>query len=237
MLCPCFNSQICRQWRNLVTLVTTYLSDLPPIKWLVALFSCFTSQVYRQWRGWWTLVMSLLSDLPCHAFDPCHGLPFWSAAHDVALALWLEYFVLGRAAAAGHHTTCITCSKSSASIRPECIAFIVCILVWFYSTKFSWLILIVLLFCDKSHILIKPEKSDQQKISLELFSFFFISMICLIMGLIVRLKGQCHEIFDPRFFRQSITPRPLINTLKYFRILFRIRRAIRPLSLIPLYAA
>jgi hypothetical protein len=41
------------------------------------------------------------------------------------------------------------------------------------------------------------------------------------------LKGQCHEIFDPQFFRQSITPRPQINTLKYFRILFRIRRAIR----------
>jgi hypothetical protein len=51
------------------------------------------------------------------------------------------------------------------------------------------------------------------------------------------LKGQCHEIFDLRFFRQSITPRPLINTLKYFRILFRIRRATRPLSLIPRYAA
>jgi hypothetical protein len=50
------------------------------------------------------------------------------------------------------------------------------------------------------------------------------------------LKGQCHEIFVPRFFRQSITPRPQINTLKYFRILFRIRRAICPLSLIPRYA-
>jgi hypothetical protein len=48
------------------------------------------------------------------------------------------------------------------------------------------------------------------------------------------LKGQCHEIFDPRFFRQSITPRPQINTLKYFRILLRIRRAIRPLSFDPL---
>jgi hypothetical protein len=34
------------------------------------------------------------------------------------------------------------------------------------------------------------------------------------------LKGQCHEIFYPRFFRQSITPRPLINTLKYFRFCF-----------------
>jgi hypothetical protein len=43
----------------------------------------------------------------------------------------------------------------------------------------------------------------------------------------LNLKGQCHEIFDPRFFRQSITPRPLINTLQYFRILFWIRRAIR----------
>jgi hypothetical protein len=54
---------------------------------------------------------------------------------------------------------------------------------------------------------------------------------------VASLKGQCHEIFDSRFFRQSITPRPLINTIKYFRILFRIRRAIRPLSLIPRYAA
>jgi hypothetical protein len=30
------------------------------------------------------------------------------------------------------------------------------------------------------------------------------------------LKGQCHEIFDPPFFRQSITPRLQIDTLKYF---------------------
>jgi hypothetical protein len=40
-----------------------------------------------------------------------------------------------------------------------------------------------------------------------------------------------------RFFRQTITPRPLINTLKYFRILFRIRRAIYENVLIPRYAA
>jgi hypothetical protein len=51
------------------------------------------------------------------------------------------------------------------------------------------------------------------------------------------LKGQCHEIFKPPFFfRQSITPRPLINTLKYFRILFRIRKAIYKNVLIPRYA-
>jgi hypothetical protein len=53
----------------------------------------------------------------------------------------------------------------------------------------------------------------------------------------VYLKGQCHEIFDPPFFRQSITPRPLINTLTYFRNLFRIRRAIYENVLIPRYAA
>jgi hypothetical protein len=33
------------------------------------------------------------------------------------------------------------------------------------------------------------------------------------------------------------TPRPLINTLEYFRILFRLCQTIRPLSLIPRYAA
>jgi hypothetical protein len=43
----------------------------------------------------------------------------------------------------------------------------------------------------------------------------------------LNLKGQCHEIFDPLFFCQSITPRSQIDTLKYFRILFQIRRDIR----------
>jgi hypothetical protein len=38
------------------------------------------------------------------------------------------------------------------------------------------------------------------------------------------LKRQCHEIFHSRVFRQSITLRHQMNTLKYFRILFRIRR-------------
>jgi hypothetical protein len=52
------------------------------------------------------------------------------------------------------------------------------------------------------------------------------------------LKGTVSRDLRPSvFFVQSITPRPLINTLKYFRILFRIRRAIHPLSLIPRYAA
>jgi hypothetical protein len=38
-------------------------------------------------------------------------------------------------------------------------------------------------------------------------------------------------------FRQSITPRPQMNTLKYFRILFRIRWQINENVLIPRYAA
>jgi hypothetical protein len=48
------------------------------------------------------------------------------------------------------------------------------------------------------------------------------------------LKGQCHEIFDPRFFHHLITPRPLINTLKYFRFLFRIRRSRESSATVPL---
>jgi hypothetical protein len=54
------------------------------------------------------------------------------------------------------------------------------------------------------------------------------------MVLIVNLKGQYHEIL---FFRQSITPRPQINALKYFRILFQIRWEINGNVLIPRYAA
>jgi hypothetical protein len=39
---------------------------------------------------------------------------------------------------------------------------------------------------------------------------------------LIPLKGQCHEIFYLWLFRQSITHRPQMNTLKYFRILFQI---------------
>jgi hypothetical protein len=42
------------------------------------------------------------------------------------------------------------------------------------------------------------------------------------------LKGQCHEIFDPRvFFHQTIPPRALISGPKPFRIWLRIRRENR----------
>jgi hypothetical protein len=53
----------------------------------------------------------------------------------------------------------------------------------------------------------------------------------------IDLKGQCHEIFDLCFFRQWITPRPQMNTLKYFRILFRIRWETNENVLIPRQAA
>jgi hypothetical protein len=38
------------------------------------------------------------------------------------------------------------------------------------------------------------------------------------------LKGQCHEIFDPRFFSSNKPHGPLIHGLKSFWILLRIRR-------------
>ena len=41
------------------------------------------------------------------------------------------------------------------------------------------------------------------------------------------LKGVCHKIFYLHFFHDSNTSRPLINRLKYFRILFGFRRDIR----------
>jgi hypothetical protein len=53
----------------------------------------------------------------------------------------------------------------------------------------------------------------------------------------IHLKRQCHEIFDLCFFRQSITPRPQMNTQKYFRILFRIRWEINENVVVPSYAA
>jgi hypothetical protein len=40
------------------------------------------------------------------------------------------------------------------------------------------------------------------------------------------LKRQSHEIFDLHFFHKSMAPRALINTLKYFLILFRFRAEI-----------
>jgi hypothetical protein len=44
---------------------------------------------------------------------------------------------------------------------------------------------------------------------------------------IVPLKGQCHQIFEPRFFHQTIPPRALIHGPKPFCIWLRIRRENR----------
>jgi hypothetical protein len=41
------------------------------------------------------------------------------------------------------------------------------------------------------------------------------------------LKRLSHEIFHFWFFHKSTAPRPLVNTIKYFWIPFRIRRDIR----------
>ena len=44
------------------------------------------------------------------------------------------------------------------------------------------------------------------------------------------LKGVCHEIFDLHFFHDLNPSRPLMNRLKYFRILFQFRQDIRSQS-------
>jgi hypothetical protein len=51
------------------------------------------------------------------------------------------------------------------------------------------------------------------------------------------LKRQSHEIFDLHFFHKSMAPRALINTLKYFRILFRFRGENRDYVLTQRYVA
>jgi hypothetical protein len=45
------------------------------------------------------------------------------------------------------------------------------------------------------------------------------------------LKRQSHDIFDLHFFHKSMAPRALINTLKYFQILFRFRAEISEIIL------
>jgi hypothetical protein len=55
--------------------------------------------------------------------------------------------------------------------------------------------------------------------------------------IIYMLKRQYHEIFDLHFFHKSIVPRALINTQKYFRILFRIRGENREFMLTQRYVA
>jgi hypothetical protein len=68
---------------------------------------------------------------------------------------------------------------------------------------------------------------------LKLFSFKFF----LIAAQGAFLTGQCHEIFDLRFFRQTISLSPLVHRLKPFRKWIRIREDIRLQILALRYAA
>jgi hypothetical protein len=54
-----------------------------------------------------------------------------------------------------------------------------------------------------------------------------VSRLCIIA------RRQSHEIFDLHFFHKSMAPRVLINTLKYFLILFRFRAEINEIILCP----
>jgi hypothetical protein len=51
------------------------------------------------------------------------------------------------------------------------------------------------------------------------------------------LRDSVTRFLASGFFRQSITPRPQMTTLKYFRILFRIPWEIKENVLLPRYAA
>jgi hypothetical protein len=51
------------------------------------------------------------------------------------------------------------------------------------------------------------------------------------------LKETISRDFRPQFFHKSMAPRALINTLKYFRILFRIRGENRDYVLTQRYVA
>jgi hypothetical protein len=51
--------------------------------------------------------------------------------------------------------------------------------------------------------------------------------MCMCSVATLFLKEQWHEIFDRRFFRRTIPPKPLIKGLKRFRIWLCIRLDIR----------
>jgi hypothetical protein len=57
--------------------------------------------------------------------------------------------------------------------------------------------------------------------------FFPFYIIQWNANIVICLKGQCHEIFDFRFFYESVSPRPLSIPLGPFRIFSKIRGDIR----------
>ena len=77
----------------------------------------------------------------------------------------------------------------------------------------------ILYFMFFSSIVSKNYVGKQELI---LKSIGYFSVIVLVL-----LKGMWHVIFDLHFFHDSNPSRPLINRLKYFRILFRFCWDIR----------
>jgi hypothetical protein len=80
-------------------------------------------------------------------------------------------------------------------------------------------------WATRSRIILKdPEPQHASVVNEDML--FCIPLQCWAIYITI-LKGQCHEIFDPRFFHQTITPRALIHGLKPFCIWLRFRRENR----------
>jgi hypothetical protein len=114
----------------------------------------------------------------------------------------------------------------------EVAALNVSIVVHVYVLSISNLVLRVnILFCPNFMFL------SPSYLECVIFPYFCLYITFIIIEIRPSLKGQCHEIFDLWFFSPIDYPRPQMNTLKYFRILFRIRLEIIENVLIPHYAA
>ena len=80
-----------------------------------------------------------------------------------------------------------------------------------------------LIFCKFPHAFLSRTSLHPQTHNIQL------PPLCKIFGTVFwgYLKGVCHEMFDLHFFHDSNPSRPLINRLKYFRLLFQFQRDIR----------
>ena len=80
-----------------------------------------------------------------------------------------------------------------------------------------------LMFCKFPHAFLSRTSLHPQTHNIQL------PPLCKIFGTVFwgYLKGVCHEMFDLHFFHDSNPSRPLINRLKYFRLLLQFQRDIR----------
>jgi hypothetical protein len=73
-------------------------------------------------------------------------------------------------------------------------------------------------------------KGQGNSVNIPLWFWFKVNTVCTDFSVYIHLhpglKRQSHEIFDLHFFHKLMAPRALINTLKYFLILFRFRAEI-----------